>query len=1222
MKSRGGLCCCAASILLLISVNALAVQANNFLPYRMLVIPGNGNPGTGTANAFFSGLNDASSVNAYYLDPSWTFAGDGSAKLANALHLSKSDSPSKKNAGMDIIYTPGTINYATINKEYGPQGTTAQMCLPLKNGTSFVPGEMQCNLNLTASSGTPLTLPVIVTDGSQAIQTKMINALLANENTGSTTNPLVISRSVSGTPIDLSQFFYVPQNTNGGSVTYTLDPSKVCPVDGNCPTGQLFKLNTLGTKPTAVPGSITGKQLTVPSDAGLYQADIKVDYKYSKDGQNYDGSAYQTFYIKVGKVNPYFNHKLAMLYTYASGKYTYAAEVKRYASDVSSINSSLLNGNNSINEIIGAGTQLQYTNSKCQAGYKSVGPKICSWATSQASTPYNNQIATAGVNVGLIGQDQQSIAAYSDAFSTQSAVNLDVDFEKSSNTYTPAGKSLSAETPSMNEQQYNYMAAETVKEISQYSNFNAVSTDYESSFYGPKQVNYFVKNLADRLAYVGKYLNVYDFADRAFDPETVVAMGPVGVGLFSTYDASDNRTPNKNDNTSYNTSIYGISLSNQGLTTGERNFYETLLFNDKNCDFVQGSNGLKRNSNGCTETPYSAASENYRRWTAASQNTTAGKVSPLTLFKDMGGHYAPVLAIGASDSQSPYIVHAGNPNVAATNYLSPPASGAMSAVLSKGCKNPTTLSGLEQCLGVTNQLTTTMGSDKIPFQIFASCPTDTSSFSQCLMTSGPVSFFNDNQTADTDTQVNQGYMVPSVPMFLNKSAHQYLYEKDSTTINPNMVGVALFALEDIDSEGGHGCDNMGSNDAQNTRCYEPWYVGLNSQYNDAFYQEYEQSPSHQAAITPLVNVSDIWRTVNNILSTLKGASASTAWPEISWTHRGLPVTPINLSSNGDGSNNGTGTVSLNATITKAGSSTNDPVSYHCYVLSHGVPQGTCSISSAAKNNITVSNVGPLAYAAMVIANGPEGSNTITKKSVYIPLNTSSSATKPQPLLTFGYSALHIPIRTSDTSTTATAEFNNAYVVNAPAGDSPTINYSCWTGQPGTKLVEGQNCSISGNTVNVTNLPTSKDAKMPWLQVQATTSVGSTELKRGSQIQAIPINTHGYVEGLTWSPGSLHTFTPNEKGSFTATFMGPSYNGDSTFQGKPNVGISCLINGKINRNMCNVTGGQPTYKKTHEGTVTITGLNKGQSVVVGLVAATRERNTTPTRSNMVTATSTQ
>ncbi|MDF1796963.1 MAG: hypothetical protein P1U63_10545 [Coxiellaceae bacterium] len=1259
----------------------------NYFPYRELVIPSSnamGNPGTpvykGQAE-LFSGIN-------YYfpnLDTNWKISDSSSfpknSKLASSLYLDRSVG---KYPGLTLVYNkPDTppINFKYIKTNFPNNCKTIIYVDPnpqgVVSGVSYtVPGKLQCNLQIT-DQGTNYTLPIILVDGDTALATKSIDDLLSQENTENKksfhyTNPLVVASGVTSFLYDntnqaakLDQLFFIPSS---GKVTYSIDSTPVCKsltdtsqskIKSNaCTVGKIYQLKGIGQLPIAVdaPTITDDNELKFPSDNGLYQVTVRADYT-SSDGKSKD-TAYQTFYMnKPYDPGVFFTYPIVGMYVYGSNKSAETIpnddynQMARYAKDINTINGSFFRPGTEINELYGAGTQLHYN-----------GTQI-NWLVGQSNTPYNtvlNDWATTKLaqssakypqrNVDIPIQSKYGINDLAHAvtdgnFPNLNNVHLDVDFEQPSYTYEPPGKSLSAEFPSMNQQQLNTMADLMFSQLVQQNVnsgkriYNALSTDFEKGFTQSNINNYFFKALSDKLAYQGYFLSVYDFPNRAFVPDTVVALGPTGVGIFSSYDATVYRTPN-DAKPGYNKTVYpagnDMSLNSPlplggGFSETQAALYAQTLTNDQNCDNYVSGSGVATLSriNACSSTPNSAGFENDRIWrdNFFSMPGSGQPISPIKLFGMMDAHFMPVLSIAASDSQSPYLIHV-NPNVKSIDTITTPG---ISAVIDKSCtSNPTSLSQLQACLGQVAY--PKIKNAMLPLQLYSACPVNLSSYSQCFMTAGPLHM--ENFSSYDGAGVNQGYRVNSPMEFANKSFSQYQGVRDTGSsvgvrlLNPNLVGVAAFAYEDVETEGGHGCNVMGLSSGVNTKCYEPWYIGLTPAYGDAFYQAYETSfeAGHDAIVSPLINIDDVWKNFDNLVvdvTTVESDDINPAlrtvksWPYIAWPHDGLPLKPISCDSSACSS----GAVTLDAykvinnSISKQVKA--QPVSsltYRCHVMSRQLPQTSCTIDT--KGNISLSSTpGDQDYAVQIsvddYSDASVSSHAITASSVYVPIVKGSLSSGPY----LSSISLSIP---NHQGTSATAAFSSAYFINVPKGVAEgQISYECTTSFDQKRDFSNNNCSVSGNTVTISNVPTTTDPNKfiaPWVQMKAIGTLNGKTYTSNSPVQAVPFYKNKPGLGMAWPPGAIKPF---QGSSSSTTFTGPVYKGAP---GK--LTLTCLYNGKPTRltDYCIIQKGVPSSgcdgSSGCPGVLKINTDNIKQRTVIQLVAFTSTHSQPLQYSNMV------
>lgn len=817
--------------------------------------------------------------------------------------------------------------------------------------------------------------------------------------------------------------------------------------------------------------------LVVPNVAsGMYQVNIKAT-AIGKDvlGNQSTQFAFQTIYLNVGGVdNNYFYSgvmPLSLLYTYNGQKWskggvspfnppgqcptlaqlspsnnTYPQTVTRQSADLTTINQIFgRNGTNySMKLATSVGTQLEYQS--CAATEDATQCNF--WSTPQLNTPYDQltsgsysplnsilggvaQITfPAGTgNLDLALQDQASVCAYSDVFSTASSPlkGLLLDFEQPQASGIMAGKALSGEFVSQNDTENQILAASYVKQLFNRPTYVGASLDFEAGFANDQYFTW-LKNLTDRLAFRGQMLADYDFANRAFVPGVVAALGATGMAIFSAYDVVDDRAPiAKSDNVAawgqavwYNNddiTVGGLTLNKQGLTSAQQSLYATMMAPPlssvialspgiippapvyTNCapydsagGYLSGGTLIKHP---CGDSIYDSWSEGIKKWAGAAVQLPSTDTA-YDIFKKYGGRFVPVLPIAQSGSQSPYYLI---PNPSLT-FATPP-NAAPAVVLSNVTTQPKTYQDIETALGKSAAGVVT-SSSSVPFQSFFGCPgiTDSTIFTSCLIVSAPVVFHN---TANSGS----GYRYPSIEDWLQLDTAVYEYYSPnnkssasgpgslpvSPVVNPSMIGVAFFGLGDATSEESHGCNNPTSGAAANTDCFEPWYIGFQTQPYDSqtpavdpFYTYYQNNTSDPAAksnglsnkyYTPLVDNYNTWRVANNLLSTYaqqKGlTNGPTAYDTVSWTNRGLPITPF--SSNGG---NMTATITTDAKLA---------TKYTCWVISHSQPSRTCSVNQVSTNQANLILSSPSGsiqdYDYAVFVRASAGTNAIYADSVYI-----------------------------------------------------------------------------------------------------------------------------------------------------------------------------------------------------------------------------------------------
>lgn len=165
----------------------------------------------------------------------------------------------------------------------------------------------------------------------------------------------------------------------------------------------------------------------------------------------------------------------------------------------------------------------------------------------------------------------------------------------------------------------------------------------------------FMKMMADKLAYTGKFFGYYEFADKAFQPAVVAAMGPLGVGLISTYDVGGGgstgvRAPEE----------YYIS---QGMPKAMADILYTKTATDtvplgafwanKSC-YVAATNPVGNQvgrASWCGLTTTDSKFVNSAAWSTVADSPNHYMMSTQAVYQAFNAHYAPVMPMAEGSTE-------------------------------------------------------------------------------------------------------------------------------------------------------------------------------------------------------------------------------------------------------------------------------------------------------------------------------------------------------------------------------------------------------------------------------------------------------------------------------------------------------------------------------------------------------------------------------------------
>lgn len=477
-------------------------------------------------------------------------------------------------------------NIVVITENFTPE-QFKQIKAPLeKDGHTKV-----VDLTVFGENGEKVTVPLRIYDG---LRSKTIDELIGQRENdiaadGSSDTPYYfeISATLSdfseqATPIvDLQQYF---TGSSQQSVHYAFDASQVAP-PGKKPAYNIAHINGIGKVSGADQDFlIKNGQLyaTHSLTEGVYQFNIK-----ATAGKEV---AYQTFYMNVNTYNPSLSAWRAgdvastnvlgeypSIYIYSGENVRYAPwkqEIADYASDLQDINQNFM------------------TQHPIKTAFYETDPYLTTSSDASGMT----------LNMNNVTSQIQVISAQ--------FTNADVTVTPS---YHLAGP-LRAIAPTLNLQQKQSLVKQLMKPLASTPNTAGIALDPEGgpNSLGDAQLD---KLLADHLAYQGKWLSVYGFADM-FTARMDAAFGPLGVANISTYDVGQYRAQETDEKA--NLLPGSLSMQKTGLLdtddAPQAQQIEQAQRQDKTCDTVKASNGIISPQSWCNLSANDSMSENNRRW--------------------------------------------------------------------------------------------------------------------------------------------------------------------------------------------------------------------------------------------------------------------------------------------------------------------------------------------------------------------------------------------------------------------------------------------------------------------------------------------------------------------------------------------------------------------------------------------------------------------------------
>ncbi|WP_108650938.1 hypothetical protein [Dongshaea marina] len=616
-------------------------------------------------------------------------------------------------------------------------------------------------LDLVGSDGHSVRVPLHIYDG---LRSKTIDELIGSREAdleANATSAIPYYFEISATPgdfsgqstpiVDLSRYF---THAPAGSVQYAFDASQV--ISGNKkPAYNIAHISALGkVAPADQDFSIEGGKLVAirALAPGIYQFNVRAT---SVTGGKQ--TAYQTFYMNVNSQNPTLaawhagqvaqtnvigNYPSIYVYSGESVKYpSWKTEISDYAEDLRTINEQYMD------------------NDPIRTAFYETDPTL--------KTP----------------SDATGIRLEMNDISSQIEV-IGPEFAKANVTLTPSyhyAGILRAIAPTLNRQQKETLVDQLMKPVDSSSYVAGMALDPEGGPNAPGDAQ-LDKMLADHLAYQGKWLSVYGFADM-FNARLDAAFGPMGVANISTYDVGQYRAQNGKQQTSLLPGA--LSMQQTGILNTikkpEADQITQAQQADKTCDTVKVSDGIISPQSWCNLSANDSMSENNRRWQGAYHRLSSARAAQF-----FNGKHQLALPLGASATQWRRI-ELWNPKLSALK-------GGLVMVDAKGKL-------------IQNQIGTQDGKP-VKMQTLSSCGQGVP-LSQCIMVSATPSRMKQGKLENTTLgDYLQGNFAPY------KASRAY------------DVGYSVFALEgnNVTSK------NAGPAGKINSAVSEPGYIGWNNSF--------------------------------------------------------------------------------------------------------------------------------------------------------------------------------------------------------------------------------------------------------------------------------------------------------------------------------------------------------------------------------------------------------
>lgn len=770
-------------------------------------------------------------------------------------------------------------------------------CSPI-NGD---PNKLVCNLIVSTNGGrygTQGILPIVLNNGLRAYSVEeLIRSLPAFDQAAARPNrwdqdngvintqqPYLLEISAVpddfNTPVsvvNLNDYFYNPDKQ---APVFSFDSSQVAagfPIvnneGNNCNTVLITGINSEAhpNPPVCADTDFTinanGDLVAQNLQDGVYQINVK-----ATAGSE---SAWQTFYINVNEKNPNLAAwqttgaiatanvigSFPAVYVYSGqdpDKQTgWPSDFVSYGKDIAEFNKDFLY-KNPIQTVLAEIIEMQYNYTDPDTTMY----KLSHWALTPLTGNDNDpadEITASGIktnrdNLSLSTFIPQLVDKTQGAFG-QYGVGLTLNFDFDNN--------VKADFLSFNSSQQNLLADALVYPVLYASTLNppakidGLALDLEASFNQPNAAQTF-KKLADRLAYHGKWLSYFAFPEM-FDPNTIAAFGPLGVGSISTYDIANIRAPQDPNTVQAKTIAYqdATDTFNSSFTSIEANQIYNAFYTDANKGNCNTAPTVPlplpfdlptvSPKSWCNISLNDSISENYRRFTSGPFNQGAG-VSPAQAMMSFHGNYALSLPVAGSATEWE-AVEIWQPDFTepATVMVNPVACSSINNSFLAENDSSLDVPGSAAYNALSACLQTNVNVGPATVQTFGRCGYEMGStteipYNQCIMVSNvPGKGAND---ADVTHPAETDYIQNNLNVYLKEDPQNY-------------VGYAVYALQNP------AAAHPFTNGTVNSTIQEPWYVGYN--YTPAPQNQLPYDPAYSQA----ANNAE-WSALGSILSVTTG----------------------------------------------------------------------------------------------------------------------------------------------------------------------------------------------------------------------------------------------------------------------------------------------------------------------------------------------------------------
>lgn len=627
------------------------------------------------------------------------------------------------------------------------------------------------------------SVTVTATANDQVNTTDSVS-ILANDSIGNT---------ITVTPAQ-ETFTFIAPTPQPSNVTYSLDATNVGG-DSTHPVAYITGVNQVSYPAKnenfyIKNGSLYAKG-TPPS--GLYQINVKA----TKGNE----VAYSTFYVMVSQsttplalwrqggpgsaatanVLKLSNNPVTMIYSYThadpSKSLTQFNQVyQSYADDLNYINNNPLRGHSPINAIAAEFPGPSYNGND---GY---------WKVDSSQTDIKKQINSSAARIGYDNLDFMPGFISNSIKKDDSNLTLSPDL-----TF---GQSIRASYSNFNPSQLNVID----KLIMQYATtadgkprpgISGISFDLERGTDSNDTAAF--KTFADHLAYKGMFFGYYEFADKAFQPSVVAAMGPMGIAFISSYDVGSKRA------------------TKEGYDSAYRNFgeyvYNKIFAHNISCGTKDGTR-----YSWCNLSSNDSLSANTIAW---SQSKNLHHITTEQTMSLLNGNYSITLPVGESSTDFSY-QEIFNPDFSDDQKGLDNKQAGLAVthtgncrLLKQGADNSQywTKDNLDQCLFDD----TASMIDGHGFVSYQHCGTyadgTTIPYQKCILISSNLSAVNN--TLVNPTQAD--YIKENIKAYQSDDKH--------------MVGYSLFALQNTESAPDGGTWLNKDYTTVNKAIQEPWYIG-------------------------------------------------------------------------------------------------------------------------------------------------------------------------------------------------------------------------------------------------------------------------------------------------------------------------------------------------------------------------------------------------------------